>query len=103
MARPTKEESLLRKLDAQQTKVDTKAVDSYVDMYEIIEAVARNSKAADATRITAAKYVIERAEKVLSDKEQDEKFKEKEKSKEDFEFTSNALITTKYEASETVN
>lgn len=75
MARPTKEESLLRKLDANKTSVNEKAVASYIDMYEIIEKVARNSKAADATRISAAKYVMERAEQTLTEQEREVKLK----------------------------
>lgn len=67
MARPTKIESLKRKIEAATNSINEKAADAIVDMYEVIESVARNDKATDASRMSAAKWVIERAEEVLGD------------------------------------
>ena len=67
MARPTKIESLKRKIEAATNSINEKAADAIVEMYEVIESVARNDKATDASRMSAAKWVIERAEEVLGD------------------------------------
>jgi len=72
MARPTKIESLKRKIEAAVNSMNEKAADSILDMYEVIEKVAKNEKATDASRMAAAKWVIERAEEVLGDEPKEE-------------------------------
>lgn len=72
MARPTKVQQLIKKIETAQNKINEKAADSLVDMYDIIEAVAKNTKATDASRMAAAKYVIERAEDYLDEQSKPE-------------------------------
>lgn len=89
MARPTKEESIIRKLEAAKLSINKKASEAMEDMYDIIENLARDAKASAATRMSAAKYVIETGEVYLTEQGDDAP----EKVKAD-DFTAPLIATT---------
>ena len=67
MARPTKVQQLINKIEKNKNLINESAADAMLDMYSIIEATARDSKATHASRMAAAKYVIECAEDFLKE------------------------------------
>lgn len=70
--RPTKIEALIHKIETTLLAMDEKAADSLMEMYNVMEAVARNTSATDASRMKAAEWIIKRGEEFLKAQEEDE-------------------------------
>lgn len=93
MARPTRSESIIRKIKKAKLEISERAAESMTDMYDVIESVAKNPKATDASRMAAAKYIIDEGNEYLEEMEENgdgQKGKPEKKDKDEGFFSKEA-------------
>lgn len=96
--RPTREETLIHKIEQAALEINERSADIMFEMFQILEAVARSDKATDASRMNAAKYIIQRAEDYI-----EEESKSEDVSSSEVEDFNQPLISTSYKESKTLN
>lgn len=65
--RPTRAETAIYTMESAIQKIDERSADILIDMFNILEEIARDGKQSGATRGQAARYIIGRAEEKVKD------------------------------------
>lgn len=80
VGRPSRIETIHHQIREALVNIDERSSEILLEMYQVLEDVARNEEESGATRGNAAKWIIARAEQAV--KEQDKLDKENEKEDE---------------------